>query len=98
LKKYLFIANYDIYLPVESSVAGAMRGGETVCGLHAEETSEKMKDCANKAQQKGAQRPFAGRLVRRIPHWFRHPAWLPLPYFMTDQIYMIVSEINRDFA
>jgi len=86
-EKPLFVVDYEIYLPVESAVAGAMRGGEAVCGLFAEETSEKMKDCANIAQRqkkvpgtilgsilKKCVVSGAGRLIRRTPHWVRHPA------------------------
>jgi len=53
---------------------GAKRGGETFCGLLAEETSEKKKYCGNKAPEKGASAFLWGGSFGGLPTWFRHHA------------------------
>jgi len=88
----LFTADYAIYPTVDSSVAWAMRGGETFCGLLAEETSEKKKECAKKGPAKRRSALFC---------WEARSADSPLvsppriahatgPY--TDWVYIAVSD------
>jgi len=77
--------------------SGGYSRGETMWNSPPEETSEKKKYCAIKAQQKGAGAFLLGGSLRRTQHGFRH-ANSPRYRDIYGWVYIIASAINRGFT